>query len=231
MPRKKAYRKCTVEECVGNQVAKGLCDLHYRRQLHHGRLEYAGKADWGTRISHPLYGHWNTLRRSGVLLDARWQNFWTFVADAGERPGDNFYIARYDESQPYGPENFFWREKHILKHYDESRKDYQRRYMREYRKQNPTRIQEIELQRRFGIGVEQYQSMLDSQGGVCAICKRSDNVIDRRTGKPRALAVDHCHRAGHVRKLLCQGCNQGLGNFRDSPELLRAAAAYLENRE
>jgi hypothetical protein len=43
------------------------------------------------------------------------------------------------------------------------------------------------------------------------------------------LHVDHCHQTGHVRALLCTGCNSGLGAFRDSPERLREAAAYIEH--
>lgn len=77
---------------------------------------------------------------------------------------------------------------------------------------------------------DRYAEMLASQGGVCAICKRAG---DTRFG----LSVDHDHgccpdAAGScgqcIRGLVCTACNHGLGKFRDSPELLRAAAAYLE---
>jgi hypothetical protein len=73
--------------------------------------------------------------------------------------------------------------------------------------------------RRYGITLDQYEQMLADQGGVCTICRRP-SVFEY-------LAVDHDHQTGVIRALLCQHCNAGLGNFRDSPELLAAAAAYL----
>jgi hypothetical protein len=59
------------------------------------------------------------------------------------------------------------------------------------------------------------------QNGRCALCG----------GPPteRGLVIDHCHRSGKVRALLCSSCNKGLGFFRDDPERLTAAITYLEN--
>ena len=58
--------------------------------------------------------------------------------------------------------------------------------------------------------------MLAEQGGVCAICKVAP-----------AAHVDHDHATGAVRALLCFNCNGGLGQFKDDPDLLRAAADYV----
>ena len=62
--------------------------------------------------------------------------------------------------------------------------------------------------------------MLRRQGGVCGICKR-------KPGK-RRLCVDHDHKTGQVRGLLCGRCNSGNGFYGDDPRLTRAATAYLE---
>lgn len=66
--------------------------------------------------------------------------------------------------------------------------------------------------------------MLGEQGGVCAICGQKETSTYR--GKVRKLAVDHCHKTGRVRGLLCMNCNQGLGKFQHSHELLIKAATY-----
>lgn len=63
--------------------------------------------------------------------------------------------------------------------------------------------------------------MLAEQRNVCAICKLP-NVSDK------AFAVDHCHKTGQVRGLLCSRCNLGLGLFQDDEETLREAARYVE---
>lgn len=76
------------------------------------------------------------------------------------------------------------------------------------------------LQRKYGISLEQYDALLEEQGGVCAICEclpRGDV----------AFHVDHDHGVGGIRGLLCFRCNGALGDFEDDPELLRRGAEYL----
>jgi len=82
------------------------------------------------------------------------------------------------------------------------------------------------LKRKYGITPEDFDAMLAAQGGVCAVCGTSG--IDSRGFRPH---IDHCHRSGRVRGILCGPCNRGLGSFRDSPEVLRGALAYLLSHE
>lgn len=77
-----------------------------------------------------------------------------------------------------------------------------------------------DIKRHYGMTVDQYHGLLNSQGGVCAIC-RGQNTNGRR------YAVDHDHETGTVRGLLCSQCNVGLGMFRDSTSLLTEAISYL----
>lgn len=82
---------------------------------------------------------------------------------------------------------------------------------------------------RFGITPDQYQEMLDSQNGVCAICEGPERSTDKK-GSIKALAVDHDHATGAMRGLLCANCNKGIGNLGDNVDTLIAAAAYLAAR-
>ena len=75
------------------------------------------------------------------------------------------------------------------------------------------------LRIKYGIDQIDYDRLNTLQQGRCAICN-IDALGD--------LHVDHNHVNGKVRGLLCRGCNVGLGNFFDNPELLRMAARYLE---
>ncbi len=83
--------------------------------------------------------------------------------------------------------------------------------------------------KQYGFTLEQHAELLSAQNHVCAICKRPESVINNRSTQTVAqrLAIDHCHRTGKTRGLLCHKCNIGLGCFRDSPRLLLVAIFYL----
>ncbi|MFC3744462.1 endonuclease VII domain-containing protein [Paractinoplanes deccanensis] len=76
---------------------------------------------------------------------------------------------------------------------------------------------EYHLRHRYGITDAEAKELLAEQGGVCAIC-----------GAPDPQHVDHDHRTGWVRGILCFNCNGGLGQFRDSPAYLAEAITYLK---
>lgn len=85
----------------------------------------------------------------------------------------------------------------------------------------------LALKIKYGISIEQYDELLKSQGGVCAICGLPETTIDTRYNTLRSLAVDHCHATGIVRGLLCNSCNPMLGNSKDDIEILTKAINYL----
>ena len=74
----------------------------------------------------------------------------------------------------------------------------------------------------YGITAQDYWAIYEFQNRVCAICQRA-------TGTTKRLSVDHCHRTGKVRGLLCGVCNaKVLGHLRDSTDALRRAIYYLD---
>lgn len=85
------------------------------------------------------------------------------------------------------------------------------------------------LKKVWKMSVEDFESLLKSQGNRCAVC----GDIESRRGKwlTRNLNVDHCHDTGAVRGLLCNRCNLGLGYFKDDPILLLNAIKYLTKEE
>jgi hypothetical protein len=101
----------------------------------------------------------------------------------------------------------------------ENRERYNAR-QRSYRNSHRKQAREGHLRRTFGISQKDYADLLARQGGGCAICGRPP--------KKAALHVDHDHETNAVRGLLCVGCNNALGQFKDSPVLLARASSYLE---
>ena len=91
---------------------------------------------------------------------------------------------------------------------------------------DPYSHRNIRLKSTYGITLTEYMTMYDNQGGKCAICgtHHPDHGKD-------GLVVDHCHKEGHIRKLLCSQCNKGIGNFRENADFLRNAIEYVNTNE
>jgi len=79
------------------------------------------------------------------------------------------------------------------------------------------------LQRKYGISDEDFQEILESQQGKCAIC--GTTIFNGKDTKPN---IDHDHKTGKIRGLLCFSCNIALGCFGEDKEVLRSALEYLE---
>jgi hypothetical protein len=95
-------------------------------------------------------------------------------------------------------------------------------YNRKWRRYNADKARDSKMRREFGIGLKEYYIMFYEQEGCCAIC-----------GKPQSefkssLAVDHNHKTGAIRGLLCWRCNFVLGDALDDIEILASAIKYLQ---
>jgi len=123
-------------------------------------------------------------------------------------------------------------------------KEYNQRYYRKhakrikannkaYRRNNPDKMKAIRkrwykahkhlikrnnLRLRYNLSLDQYNALYEQQNGLCAICSASKKI----------LCVDHCHKSGIIRSLLCRSCNRGLGLFNESPAVLKQAIKYIK---
>ena len=133
-------------------------------------------------------------------------------------------MRKYDKNKKYESDR-----KYYLKNKEKIRK-YKKQYAIKYRekrnalerkdrKDNPEKNRKRWLKRRHNITLEQYNFMFEQQGGVCAICGLPE------TG--RVLAVDHNHKTGKIRQLLCNRCNFALGIV-ENEEFTKKALDYLK---
>jgi hypothetical protein len=98
---------------------------------------------------------------------------------------------------------------------------YRREWARKHRK-SATSQKDVNLKQNYGITLAKFDKMFDAQNGKCAIC---GNVFESRDG--RGVHVDHDHKTGTLRDLLCNHCNHMIGHAMENPEILSNAIAYL----
>ena len=110
-----------------------------------------------------------------------------------------------------------------------SRRRKEKSYDKAWRDANPEHVKtyrRTSLLRKYGLTDESYNTLLSSQGFACAICRNTDPQ-DRWN----RFHIDHCHKTGVVRGLLCTHCNTGLGKFYDNTNYLYAAINYLNQAQ
>ena len=106
-----------------------------------------------------------------------------------------------------------WREKN---------RDHIRQHAKEYRKRAGHITRAKDLRIKYGLTPVQYDAMLEAQNHRCAICGKTP----LENGKH--LTIDHCHKTGKVRGLLCYRCNTGLASFKDELSIVINAMTYLK---
>lgn len=108
---------------------------------------------------------------------------------------------------------------------EDSRKKDRERYWKNPEKQrerlrarSPETRKDGKLRSQYRLSISEFETMLSEQGGGCAICG----------DRSRPFCVDHCHRLGMVRGVLCRRCNTGIGMLQDSATLVLKAHEYLK---
>ncbi len=111
--------------------------------------------------------------------------------------------------------------------YRTNNKEKRNSYLREWQKNNSGKVRSQRYRHRYGIEVEDYNKMLQDQKYCCAICRSKD----LRRKNTQFFAVDHCHKTGVVRGLLCYSCNTLIGRAKDDINILFSAIRYLSIKE
>lgn len=225
MPRKRIEGICSVVGCDKPLKSVGLCNNHYQMKYKYGRLHKI--SDLGKR-KHPFYSLWFERKQTNDLVP-EWIDFWQFVKDIGNKPGTAFILVRLREGK-YGPNNFKWYET-LRKRPDESRRQWYARKWQSRREHFPNFDNERQLKRKYGITIADYERMFANQNGLCAVCNQPETCISHHTNGPKRLSVDHNHKTGKVRALLCWRCNGTLGKLEEKHGLLYAMSDYLKHHE
>lgn len=95
---------------------------------------------------------------------------------------------------------------------------------------NVKKVRHNRLMSNHNMTFEQYQTMLIQQRHVCQICKQPE-IRKSHNGVLRSLSVDHCHKTGKIRGLLCDACNTAIGLLQDSVDNALALTEYLKMNE
>ena len=109
------------------------------------------------------------------------------------------------------------------KQYHVENKDKENTKTRLWAQANKDKVREHTL-KKYGISSNEYNQMREHQQFSCLICGEKET-------SPTSLHVDHCHKDGHVRGLLCFHCNSMLGKAKDSISILESAIQYLKKEK
>ena len=183
--------------------------------MNRGTTDYVGKENEGAS-RHPLYATWKGVKRRGCV--SQWFSFAAFAECVGPRPRYMAHLRKVRNDEPLGPANWQWS--------SPKRKPknggWKRASSKAFHLKNGRKMRGNLLRYRFGISVEDYEAKIAGQDGRCAICGDQPS---------RRLAVDHCHKSGTIRGLLCTACNTALGSFKDDTARMERAILYLKNWE
>jgi hypothetical protein len=133
--------------------------------------------------------------------------------DKNPDKSSNYYAKLWNEKNPVGSEK---REKNRLG---------RRLWVEKNLEKNRSDQKKWRLKNKYGITPEDYNIMFESQKGCCSICEKHQSVLKK------SLHVDHCHKTGKIRGLLCCVCNLALGKFEDDEHILNNALEYIKKNK
>lgn len=233
--------ECNFENCDRPPASKGLCDCHYRQSRRSGVLtdidmsksrprgeaQPCGFKDCERPVESAGHcqGHYMQLYRGQQLKPLRNRLSPRKLEPGGAQVLNELGDKRCSQCLEWKNVALFHRNRKTT-----TGLDYTCKSCRSELYDGNGKSRGRSLRRKYGMSVDAYDSLLESQGGVCCICQNPP-----RSGK--SLAVDHDHGCcpqektcgACVRGLLCFPCNTAIGHLEDSLERLNRAARYIEN--
>ena len=98
------------------------------------------------------------------------------------------------------------------------------------RKKRTIQARNSYLKKKYNISNEEYYSLYNKQNGKCAICFQCIEIIlNKRGNNSNSCHLDHDHKTGKIRGMLCHSCNNALGHFKDNTKIMLQAVKYITN--
>lgn len=140
-----------------------------------------------------------------------------------------------EDAKAYAKRRYKANREEMLKKSNEYRlahKEEMKNYLSDWQAAHPDKtkvyLDRYYLKKTYGLTIEQYEEMNSKQGGKCALCDKKETALSR--SGVRRLSVDHDHKTGQIRGLLCMSCNTSIGKLGDNIEGLKKAIEYLERK-
>ena len=116
--------------------------------------------------------------------------------------------------------------KEAAKRWHENNKEQHKANSKAWYAANKDKVRNYFLIKTFGVTLEDYTKIFIAQGEVCAICGDTSTADGTNTNKN--WPIDHSHKTGAIRGILCRGCNVGIGHLKEDPTLINKAINYLK---
>ena len=164
------------------------------------------------------------------------------IAEKSKKYRQEHKLEKSKRDKKYREENKEYYKEYKRKYYQghkEKHKKYKQQYykknkkrisesVKKYRQEHTKEARENNIRNNYGINGKQYDEIFKKQNGKCAICLKLEQV-KHKSGTLSQLSIDHDHKTGKTRGLLCRRCNTALGLLQDDLLLLKQAVKYLES--
>lgn len=199
---------CIIEDCQMESRSLELCRKHYRRFKKYGD---------------PNFLHSRTCPNcqknyGAVYAFQKWCSDDCKIAATRSESWKSWYAKNREKQLEYSSKYYIDNKSKIIER--------TKKWVSEQKENDPEYHRKRIRRARYGISQSEFEEKLSQQKNSCYICNQKFSLGKDKTKTPY---VDHDHKTGKVRALLCHHCNLFIGHSRDNIEILANAITYLEN--